>query len=146
MSFSSLQTFQSFLISQKLVDPQQMQDCVARIQTKGPSIDGLINELEQRHYLTPYQASKLKKRETDGLRLGPYKVLYRNASGSFARVFRGCSVEDGKMVGIKVLRQRWAEDPRTVNLFRREGELGKRLSTRTLSPFMKLAQTAISTI
>ena len=138
MSFSSLQTFQSFLISQKLVDPQQMQDCVARIQTKGPSIDGLINELEQRHYLTPYQASKLKKRETDGLRLGPYKVLYRNASGSFARVFRGCSVEDGKMVGIKVLRQRWAEDPRTVNLFRREGELGKRLKHKNIVPIYEV--------
>jgi len=138
MSFTSLQNFQSFLISQKLVDPQQMQDCLARIQAKGPGIDTLIGELEQRHYLTPYQASKLKKRETDGLRLGPYKVLYRNASGSFARVFRGCTAEDGKMVGIKVLRQRWAEDPRTVSLFRREGELGKRLKHKNVVPIYEV--------
>lgn len=138
MSFSSLQNFQGFLIGQKLVDPPQLQDCVARIQSRGPSIDALIGELEQRHYLTPYQVSKLKKRETDGLRLGPYKVLYRNASGSFARVFRGCSVDDGKMVGIKLLRQRWAEDPRTVNLFRREGELGKRLKHKNIVPIYEV--------
>ena len=138
MSFTSLQNFQSFLIGQKLVEPQQLQDCLARIQTKGPSIDALIGELEQRHYLTPYQASKLKKREADGLRLGAYKLLYRNAAGSFARVFRGCRVDDGRMVGIKVLRQRWAEDPRTVNLFRREGELGKRLKHKNIAPIYEV--------
>ena len=138
MPFSSLRNFQSFLMSQKLVDPHQMQDCVVRMQSRGPSIDALIDELEQRHYLTPYQATKLKKRETDGLRLGPYKLLYRNASGSFARVFRGCTVDDGKMVGIKVLRQRWAEDPRTVNLFRREGELGKRLKHKNVVPIYEV--------
>ena len=138
MSFTSLQHFQSFLIDRKLVEPPQLQDCVARIQAQGASIDALISELEQRHYLTPYQASKLKKRETDGLRLGPYKLLYRNAAGSFARVFRGCTVEDGKMVGIKVLRQRWAEDPRTVNLFRREGELGKRLKHKNIVPIYEV--------
>ena len=45
--------------------------------------------LESRHLLTPYQVSKLRKGETDSLVLGNYKLLYRNASGSFARVFRG---------------------------------------------------------
>lgn len=138
MSFTSLQNFQDYLIGQKLVDPPQLQDCLARVQSKGRSIEALIDELEQRHYLTPYQVSKLKKRETDGLRLGPYKVLYRNASGSFARVFRGCTVDDGKMVGIKLLRQRWAEDPRTVNLFRREGELGKRLKHKNIVPIYEV--------
>lgn len=139
MPFSSFQNFQSFLTRSKLVEQQQLQDCVTRIQAIGPSIDALIGELEQRHYLTPYQASKLKKREADGLRLGPYKLLYRNASGSFARVFRGCSVHDGTMVGIKVLRQRWAEDPRSVNLFRREGELGKKLKHKNIVPIYEVS-------
>ena len=49
MSFTSLQNFQSFLIGQKLVDPPQLQDCLARIQSQGPSIDALIDELELRH-------------------------------------------------------------------------------------------------
>ena len=138
MPFSSLQNFQSFLTRSKLIEAAQLQECVARIQANGPSIDSLLREIEQRHYLTPYQISKLSKRETEGLRLGPYKLLYRNASGSFARVFRGCSVEDGRMVGIKVLRQRWADDPRTVNLFRREGELGKRLKHKNIVPIYEV--------
>lgn len=111
---------------------------MAGLQTKSPSVENLIAEFEKRHVLTPYQLSKLKKRETDGLRVGPYKLLYRNASGSFARVFRGCSVDDGRMVGIKVLRQRWAENPRTVNLFRREGELGKRLKHKNIVPIYEV--------
>ncbi len=138
MPFSSLQNFQSFLTRSKLIEAGQLQECVARIQANGPSIDALLREIEQRHYLTPYQISKLSKRETEGLRLGPYKLLYRNASGSFARVFRGCSVDDGRMIGIKVLRQRWADDPRTVNLFRREGELGKRLKHKNIVPIYEV--------
>ena len=57
MPFSSLQNFQSFLTRSKLIEPAQLQECVARIQASGPSIDALIREIEQRHYLTPYQVS-----------------------------------------------------------------------------------------
>ncbi len=138
MSFSTLPQFQSFLLQNKLIEAAQLEDCLIAIQGQMPSIDTLIGELERRHLLTPYQIAKLKKRESDGLRLGPYKLLYRNASGSFARVFRGCSVEDGAMVGIKMLRQRWAENPHTVNLFRREGELGKRLKHKNIVPIYEV--------
>src|SRR6478735_6327778 len=138
MSFSTLAELQSFLLQWKIIDPAQMQECLAAIQLQAAGIDTLIVELERRHLLTPYQVSKLKKRETDGLRVGPYKLLYRNASGSFARVFRGVSTEDGGMVGIKILRQRWAENPRTVSLFRREGELGKRLKHKNIVPIYEV--------
>lgn len=137
MSFSTLSDLQSALLRLRIVELEQLQDCLSALEPR-PAIDALIAELERRHLLTPYQISKLKKGETDGLRLGPYKLLYRNASGSFARVFRGCSVEDGRMVGIKMLRQRWAEDPRTVSLFRREGELGKRLKHKNIVPIYEV--------
>jgi eukaryotic-like serine/threonine-protein kinase len=142
MSFSTLAEFQGLLLRLKLVEPRQLQDCLARIQARGPSVDALLASLEERHYLTPYQVAKLKKRETDGLRLGPYKLLYRNASGSFARVFRGCSVDNGRMVGIKILRERWAKDQRTVGLFRREGELGKRLKHKNIVPIYEVGSDA----
>ena len=76
MPFSSLNNFQSFLLRSKLIEAGQLQECVSRIQANGPSIDALIREIEQRHYLTPYQVSKLKKRETDGLRLGPVSYTH----------------------------------------------------------------------
>ncbi|WP_373653759.1 MULTISPECIES: protein kinase [unclassified Schlesneria] len=134
MHFSSLQNFQNYLLKTKLVDPTQLQQCMVRLQSRGQSIDGLIRELEAAHALTPYQVAKLLKRDLEGLLLGKFKLLYRNASGSFARVFRGCNVEDGQMVGIKVLRSRWAEDPKKVTLFKREGELGKRLKHKNIVP------------
>ena len=138
MQFSSLQNFQNYLLQSKLVEASQLQQCMVRLQSRGQSIDGLIRELEAAHILTPYQVAKLNKRDLDGLLLGRFKLLYRNASGSFARVFRGCSVNDGQMVGIKVLRSRWAEDPRKVNLFKREGELGKRLKHKNIVPIYEV--------
>ena len=138
MHFLSLQNFQNYLIQTRLVDPLPLQECMTRLQSRGQSIDGLIQELETRHLLTPYQAAKLKKRDLEGLRLGKYKLLYRNAAGSFARVFRGMSVDSGAMVGIKVLRSRWAEDARKVMLFRREGELGKRLKHKNIVPIYEV--------
>ncbi len=138
MHFSSLQNFQNFLLKTKLVESSQLQQCMIRLQSRGQSIDGLIRELETAHMLTTYQAAKLMKRDLDGLLLGKYKLLYRNASGSFARVFRGCSVDDGRMIGIKVLRSRWAEDPRKVLLFQREGELGKRLKHKNIVPIYEV--------
>lgn len=138
MHFSSLQNFQNYLVKSKLVEPSQLQQCMVRLQSKGQSIDGLIRELELAHILTPYQVAKLSKRDLEGLLLGKYKLLYRNASGSFARVYRGCSVDDGRMVGIKVLRSRWAEDPRKVILFKREGELGKKLKHKNIVPIYEV--------
>lgn len=138
MHFLSLQNFQNYLIQSKLVDLKPLQECMARLQSRGQSIDGLIQELETRHLLTPYQAAKLKKRDLEGLRLGKYKLLYRNAAGSFARVFRGMNVDSGAMVGIKVLRSRWAEDSRKVMLFKREGELGKRLKHKNIVPIYEV--------
>ncbi len=138
MHFSSLQNFQNYLLQSKLVEASQLQQCMVRLQSRGQSIDGLIHELETAHVLTPYQVAKLTKRDLDGLLLGKFKLLYRNASGSFARVFRGCSVNDGRMVGIKVLRSRWAEDPRKVILFKREGELGKRLKHKNIVPIYEV--------
>lgn len=138
MHFLSLNNFQNYLLDSKLVEPLQLQECMVRLQSLGQSIDGLIRELESRHLLTPYQATKLKKRDLEGLLLGKYKLLYRNASGSFARVFRGVSTVDGRMVGIKVLRTRWAEDPRKVVLFKREGELGKQLKHKKIVPIYEV--------
>jgi eukaryotic-like serine/threonine-protein kinase len=138
MHFLSLQNFQNYLIQSKLVGSLQIQECMVRLQSRGQSIDGLLQELENRHLLTPYQLTKLRKRDLEGLRVGKYKLLYRNGSGSFARVFRGCSVDDGRMVGIKVLRTHWADDPQKVTLFRREGELGKRLKHKNIVPIYEV--------
>lgn len=133
MAFTDTTSLATMLTSLQLVDQETLDECLLEVRGKR-SVDDLIAALIRRNALTPYQSGRIKKGETDGLRLGPYKLLYRNASGSFARVYRAASVEDGRLIGIKLLRQRWAHDPKIVSLFRREGELGKRLKHRNIVP------------
>lgn len=133
MSFYDAPTLESTLTSLQLVDQITLDECRRELGPKRTP-NAMLDALSRRNALTVYQVGRLKKGESDGLRLGPYKLLYRNASGSFARVYRAASVEDGHVVGIKLLRQRWASDVKVVTLFRREGELGKRLKHRNIVP------------
>ena len=87
----------------------------------------LLRALERKGYLTPFQSHKLLKGDQDGFFLGGYRMLYKIASGSFGRVFRADNPHTGEVVAIKVLRQRWSDDPHNIELFEREGKLGKSL-------------------
>jgi serine/threonine protein kinase len=107
-------------------------DIIASI--AGQKTDAALSTLERRHLLTSMQIERIKKGDTDGLVLGDYKLLYRNASGSFARVYRAASVIDGTMIGLKLLRERWSADKEIVNLFHREGEIGQKLKHPNIVP------------
>lgn len=135
----TLEELEQLLVRLHLIEPQQIEDFRSRLPPVGDCAGELLRALESRHLLTPYQVSKLQKGESDGLVLGNFKLLYRNASGSFARVFRAASLTDGRMVGLKVLRQRWAVNPRIVRLFRREAELGKKLVHDKIVPIYQVS-------
>ena len=128
------------LVRLRLLTSQQADDCLAEIGPRYADGDELLNVLERRNLLTPYQLGQLRRNETDTLVLGSYKLLYRNASGSFARVFRAASIDDGRMVGVKVLRQRWAKDTTVVSQFRREAELCKRLRHKNIVPIYEVGR------
>jgi len=105
-----------------------------RAQIASGSSEEFVDQLEKQQILTGFQIDRLRVGDTDGLVLGDCKLMYRVASGSFARFYRGASVTNGKQLGIKVLRDRWASDPDFVSLFRREGEIGKRLQHPNIVP------------
>lgn len=128
------------LVRLHLLTPQQADDCMVEIGTRRADEEELLGVLERRNLLTPYQIGQLRRNETDTLVLGDHKLLYRNASGSFARVFRAASIDDGRMVGVKVLRQRWAKDPLVVSQFHREAELCKRLRHKNIVPIYDVGQ------
>ena len=138
MSFKSVDKLTDVLLNLHLVSQVQLDDCLADIRKRKPSADDLLTALERRHFLTSYQLSKLRKAESDGLVLGRHKLLYRNASGSFARVFRAVDIEDGSTIGIKLLRQRWAADPEAVVQFHREAELCKCLQHDNIVPIYEV--------
>ncbi len=135
----TLEELKTLLVRLQLVSPEQLEMTHSRMCPNAGDANELLQALESRHLLTPYQTGKLGRGETDSLVLGDYKLLYRNASGSFARVYRGASITDGRMVGLKVLRQRWAADPRIVRLFRREADLGKKLIHDKIVPIYDVA-------
>ncbi|MBW3541104.1 MAG: protein kinase [Planctomycetes bacterium] len=136
MAFRSTGELAQTVSRLKLVEPEHLDECLAEVGGGGP--DDLLRLLEKKHYVTSYQASVLGRGRTDGLVLGGYKLMYKNASGSFARVYRACAIADGRMLGLKVLRDRWAKDPRQVAQFRREAELCRRLRHRNIVPIYEI--------
>lgn len=133
MSFETLDELRQALVKLELVTPQQLRQAIDEVGAISRQPDRLLDALERQGALTTYQLAKLQKGETDGLILGRYKLMYRNASGSFARVFRACSLDTGKMFGLKVLRQRWASDPDYVKQFHREAEICRRLRHKNIA-------------
>ena len=99
----------------------------------------VIDALEQAGHLTGYQATKLRAGEFDGLVLGDYKLMYRAAAGSFARVYRAESIAaapkgDSRVVALKLLRNRHAGDANEVASFFREAKLIAKLQHRNIVP------------
>ncbi len=133
MKFTSTDDLASQLVQMRLVTAAELTACQQqRDVTSDPH--SLVDALEAQHVLTNYQASKIKSGENAPLVLGNYKLLYQNASGSFARVFRGCAIDTGDMIGIKVLRQRYLDDPKSIAHFHREAELCMKLRHRNIVP------------
>ncbi|MBX3437104.1 MAG: serine/threonine protein kinase, partial [Planctomycetaceae bacterium] len=133
MSETSLDELVSRLLGLRLIDLQPLQECRNELSPTASAGD-LLNILERKHLLTAFQLDRIRKGDIEHLVLGDYKLMYRNASGSFARVYRACSVIDEQMIGVKVLRERWSQDKETVELFRREGEIGQRLKHPNIVP------------
>ncbi|MEX0716783.1 MAG: protein kinase [Planctomycetaceae bacterium] len=134
MPFRNVDELARRIVATRLAAPERVDEARARIGRKTGTPDQLLSTLLESGDLTSYQVARLKKGSTDGLVLGGCKLLYRNASGSFARVYRGASIADGRMLAVKVLRQRWADDKQTVALFRREAEIGRKLKHPNIVP------------
>lgn len=79
-------SLRTYLLTSRLMNLQDF----ARVQSEydaATDVAAVLQMLERRQLLTSLQSSRILKGETEGLVLGRYKLLYRNASGSFAQVF-----------------------------------------------------------
>lgn len=138
MASAEVNQIRDTLLRLKLVEQRQMDDCLAG--ASAASTELFLQCLERKGLLTSYQMSILKKRDTSGLVLGHYALLYHVAAGSFARVYRAKDLTNGKMLGLKVLRSRFAKDPKAIAEFKREAELGKTLKHDNIVPIYEVDQ------
>lgn len=127
MDITDAPTLYTRLLQLRLVTDAQLQEVREELMDNNPLPEAVLHTLERKGYLTPYQSSKIMKGDTSGYFLGGFKLLYKIASGSFGRVYRAEEPGSGRVVAVKVLRRRWSENHKHIDLFLREGKLGQSL-------------------
>lgn len=83
--------------------------------------------LVRREEITGFQLEKLLRGDRVGFYFGKAKLLYQIGAGSFARVFRAINRDTGRILAVKVLRNRYSQDPDKCKSFQREGDMGRLL-------------------
>ncbi len=138
MASAEVNQIRETLLKLRLADQRQLDECL--IGPAAASAEIFLQTLERKGLITSYQSSQLKKGDQSGLVLGHYALLYHNASGSFARVFRAKDLNTGQMLGLKVLRSRYTKNPKSIAEFKREAELGKTLKHDNIVPIYEVGQ------
>jgi len=133
MKFDSTEELSRHLIQLGLISGEQLEKCQSHYSVSSDP-ESLLQALEKIEGLTGYQTQKIRSADGAPLVLGNCKLMYQNASGSFARVYRGCRMDTGEMIGIKVLRQRHAGVATSVAHFHREAELCMKLQHKNIVP------------
>jgi serine/threonine protein kinase len=110
--------------SLRLATPRQIDDCLADIHEPGNDPEPLLAALSRQGLITSLQVDKLLKGDQHGYFMGSFRLLYKIHSGSFGRVYRADDPGSGRVVAVKVLRQRWTDKPEVIEMFEREGRLG----------------------
>ena len=78
--FTSIEALKKYLITSQILRLDQWQMIEGEFESD--SVADALKLMERRQLLTNLQAQRIAKGNTDGLVLGNYKLLYKNASGS----------------------------------------------------------------
>ena len=116
-----------------LVTQAQFDEALGTVPGSKRTPETVTAALENRGALSSFQASLVNKGDIEGLVLDGHKLTYRNAAGSFARVYRA-EAPDGRTVAVKVLRGRHSRDKTQVAAFRREAEMAAKLDHPNIVP------------
>jgi serine/threonine protein kinase len=126
-------TFLELAARSRVVDPAQLAGVAARFPT-APARQ-LAEELIKSGDLTHFQAEKLLRGYSQGLALGPYRILAPLARGGMGTVYLARDsrlaeeLGDDVLVALKVLPPKVArEEDRMLARFHREIDLGKRVN------------------
>jgi serine/threonine-protein kinase len=121
-----------------LLDERQLQEVWGSFGRRNVPPQDFLQTLVRREFMTNYQVERLVKGERSGFFFGDYKVLYLVGSGTFARVYRAVHRQTGQVVALKVLRNRYSENPVQAGQFVREGQLGCKLRHPNIVPIYEV--------
>ncbi len=122
-----------------LLSESQLQEVWGTLGSRSVPAEELVQALVRRELLTNYQVDKLLRGDKAGFFYGSYKMLYLVGSGTFARVFRAVNKDSGEIVAVKVLRNRFSDNPIQYGLFVREGQLGRTLRHPNIVPIYEVS-------
>lgn len=117
------------LVSRGFVTPDQVRAAVAKGKaTKINPVKVLLEEgyLKQEDYDT--LRAELQYRQSQNIRIPGYEVMGFLGAGAMASVFKGKQLSLDRVVAIKVLPQKYSEDPEFVRRFAEEGKIAAKLN------------------
>ncbi len=120
------------VVEQKLATPEEVKQC-RHIQSQTERDENrrsLAQILVEQGSVTQRQISRLKKviEETRRQQIPGYEILAKIGSGAMATVFKARQVSLDRIVAIKVLPQRFSENPQYVERFYKEGKAAAKLN------------------
>ncbi|QDT15759.1 serine/threonine-protein kinase [Alienimonas californiensis] len=122
-----------------LIEQKQFDVALSSVPASKRTPEALIDALEEAGTLTNFQAELARNGEIETLVIGGYKLIYRNAAGAFARVYRA-EDKNGRSVALKVLRGRHASDPRQVAAFEKEARMAAKLDHPNVVPIRDVGE------
>ena len=117
-----------------IVDERQLQQVWSDLGAGATSLNEMQQALLRSGAVTNYQIDRILNGYRAGFFYGDYKIQYLVGTGTFARVFRAAHRVTNQLYAVKVLRNRFSDNPKEAELFRREGELGSSLQHPNIVP------------
>jgi serine/threonine protein kinase/CheY-like chemotaxis protein len=130
----SAEQFAQRVVDYDLLDARQLETIWSELGTRDVTAEEFRNLLVRRELLTNFQVDRLLAGKRTGYYYGDYKVLYLVGAGTFARVYRAVHRNTGKVVAVKVLRQRYSDDAEKMHQFVREAEMVMKLRHPNIVP------------
>ena len=122
----------------RLLDARQTNDIFSALGSRGIEIEQFRKYLLSHEYLTNWQLKRVEEGHKAGFFYNNWKVLYLVGAGTFARVYRSVHIKTGEVKAVKVLRNRYTDDPITRERFMREAQTVMKLRHPNIVPIYEV--------
>jgi serine/threonine protein kinase len=122
----------------RLLDSRQTNQVFSTLGSRGVNVEEFKKFLLSHEYLTNWQLKRVEDGHKTGYFYGKWKVLYLVGAGTFARVYRSVHTQTGDVKAVKVLRNRYTDDPVTRERFLREAQTVMKLRHPNIVPIYEV--------